>query len=47
MADAGKDPIPQFKSSLKISKNLKMFKYFGQALGSHIIICKLSNWAAI
>ena len=24
MADVGKDPVPQFKESLKISKNIKM-----------------------
>ena len=43
MADTGKDPIPQFKKSLKFLKNIKMFKYFGQVLENHIIICKLNN----
>ena len=30
MADAGKDPIPEFKKSIKISKNLKMLKFLGK-----------------
>ena len=39
MADAGKDPIPQFKESIKnFKKILKMLKYFGQVLENHIII---------
>ena len=43
MADVGKDPIPQFKESLKFSKNLKMLKYFGQVQENHIIIFKQKN----
>ena len=40
MADAGKDPIPEFKESIKISKKFKNVEIFGQALESHIIIFK-------
>ena len=47
MADTGKDPIPQFIESIKISKNLKMFKYFGQVLGSLIIIFNQNKLVAI
>ena len=40
MADTGKDPIPQFKDSLKFSKKFKMLKYFGQVQENLIIIFK-------
>ena len=29
-ADTGKDPLPEFKRSISILKNLKMLRYFGQ-----------------
>ena len=28
--DVGKDPVPEFKKSISMAKNLKMLKYFGQ-----------------
>ena len=43
MADAGKDPVPEFKKSIKISKNFKNVEYFGQAQESHTTIPKQSN----
>jgi transaldolase len=29
--DVGKDPVPEFVKSIKLSKNLKMLRYYGQA----------------
>ena len=43
MADAGKDPVPEFKKSIKFQKILKMLRYFGQVQESHTIISKQSN----
>ena len=40
MADTGKTLLPEFKKSIKISKDIKMLKYFGQAQESHIITFK-------
>ena len=42
-ADTGKDPIPEFKKVFLLQKILKMLKYFGQVLESHIIIYKQNN----
>ena len=45
MGDVGKDPVPQFEESLRISKkNLKMLKYFGQVRESLITIFKQKIW---
>ena len=47
MADKGKDPVPIFKKVFLLLKNIKIFKYFGQALERLIIIFKQINWAVI
>ena len=46
MADAGKDPLPELKKSINISKNTKTFKYFGQAQENLIIIFKQKKLGA-
>ena len=38
--DTGKDPIPELKKSISMSKDLKMLIYYGQVLESLIIISK-------
>ena len=30
-SDVGKDPVPEFKKSINLAKNLRMSKFFGQA----------------
>ena len=42
-ADAGKDPLPEFKKVFLMQKILKILKYFGQVLENLIISFKLNN----
>ena len=41
--DTGKDPIPEFKKSITMAKNLRMLKYFGQVSESLTIIYRQNN----
>jgi len=43
MADKGKDPLPVFKKSIALTKNLKILKFFGLAQGRPIILFKQNN----
>ena len=45
--DTGKDPVPEFKKSIAMSKNLKMSRFFGQVLENLTIIYKPNNLAVI
>ena len=45
--DTGKDPIPEFKRSIHLAKNLKMLRFCGPVLESLIILFKLNNWVVI
>ena len=47
MADKGKDPVPVFKKSIILTKNLKILKFFGLAHVKLTIIFKRSSLSAI
>ena len=43
MADKGKDPLPIFKKSIALKKNIKILKSSGQAQEKLIILFKQNN----